>query len=88
METLNIPNILSHSECSKKDTRRINQRLRHAVNTAQPISIYVGTCPDYSNDGMKYTFKDIGNGVPLLTRKQLTQSEPLFETLACLWRAV
>jgi hypothetical protein len=80
--------ILPETEISKKDSRRLGQRLRHAHKTGEPVNLYVGTCPDYSHDGTQYTFESIGNGVPLLTQKQLRSSTGLFESLSRLWHTV
>jgi len=87
-ETISIVEILPDSECTKKDNRRINQRVRHAKETGKTINFYVGTCPDYSHDGQQYTFDSIGNDVPLLTEKQLSGNKPLFEALEYLWRTI
>lgn len=33
-----------------------------------PMKIYVGSCPDYSHEDGRYTHKDIGGGIPLLSQ--------------------
>lgn len=86
MET--IQQVLQSLDCSKKDKRKIGQRINHALKSEEPLEIFVGSCPDYSNDGNVYTFETIGDGVPLLSQRQLISSEALFASLNCLWRTV
>ena len=85
---INMAEILPNSECTKKDNRRINQRIKYAMEHGSPINFYVGTCPDYSNDESRYTFESIGNGVPLLTKKQIVANESLFNSMGYLWLTI
>jgi hypothetical protein len=78
--------ISNSCEISKKDKRRIKQRINYSKINLKPINFYVGTCPDYSNDGINYTFEKVGSNIPLLTKKQLEINKNLFEYLNCLWR--
>ena len=84
MET--IQELTAALESSKQDKRRIGQRIRHAIQGDQPLQLYIGSCPDYTNDGHQYTFEGIGSGVPLLSKKQLAANRGLVGALDCLWR--
>ncbi|HMS31085.1 MAG TPA: hypothetical protein PJ984_01680 [Candidatus Saccharibacteria bacterium] len=78
---------LSDDCISDKDVRRLTRRMEQA-DTENPLSIYIGSCPDYSNDGNTYTFEDVGGGVPLLTQLQIERNTALFRRMEYLWRPV
>lgn len=64
-----------------KSERRIFANYLATVSTNNPLTFYVGSCPDYAHNGQYYTHQGIGGNVPLLTLKHLASSKPLFEKL-------
>jgi hypothetical protein len=73
----------------KNDRKRVGRRVRKALNgTSGPLNVYIGTCPDYGNDGTNYTFNGIGEEVPLLTRQQIEANKPIFKRLESFWRPI
>ncbi|QQS39194.1 hypothetical protein IPM62_01095 [Candidatus Woesebacteria bacterium] len=64
----------------KKQQRLLGRHLMNVTHD-EPLKIYVGSCPDYSHDGGKYTHEGIGEGVPLLTKMHLTYEVSMLEAL-------
>ncbi len=52
---------------NKKQKKALSQSLQNAT-VGSPLTIYVGSCPDYSHNNGLYTHENVGSGVPLLTR--------------------
>ena len=51
------------------------------ASVGKPVRFFVGSCPDYSNNGEIYTHEDLGDGVPLLTRVHLQSDAGLLIAL-------
>lgn len=78
----------NREEISKNDKKRVAKRIGSAIRgTGGSLNIYIGSCPDYANDGKAYTFENVGTGVPLLTQRQLECNRTLFEELELFWRS-
>lgn len=64
-----------------KTQRRIFTNYLSNVNKDNPLTFYVGSCPDYTHDGEYYTHKGVGGDVPLLTIKHLASAKHFIEVL-------
>lgn len=51
------------------------------IEASNPLTFYVGSCPDYAHNGEYYTHQGIGDGVPLLTLKHLASAKPFIDVL-------
>lgn len=78
---------LNESQVSQKDIKRIEQRASGATGDV-PLRLFIGSCPDYTNDGTNYTFQGVSSGIPLLTSAQLKINQALFQRLEHLWRTI
>jgi len=65
---------------NKSERNILKQGLQRALE-GQVMTFYVGSCPDYSNDGVRYTHESLGDGVPLLTRHHIEVGTNLVEAL-------
>jgi len=65
---------------SKSERGVLKNYIKNATDR-KPIRFYVGSCPDYSHEGGKYTHKFLGSGVPLLTQCHLEVEERFFSVL-------
>lgn len=65
---------------NRSEINIFKQGLQRALN-GEEMMFYVGSCPDYSNDGKKYTHESLGDGVPLLTRHHLEVDVEVLEIL-------
>src|SRR3989344_6064845 len=64
----------------KEEKRNFRARFIKVVK-GKCLRFYVGSCPDYSHDGAKYTHECLGDGVPLLTRNHLEVNMELLRVL-------
>ncbi len=65
---------------NKSERNILKQGVGRAIG-GEPFSFFVGSCPDYSEDGEKYTHESLGDDVPLLTRHHLEVDQPLLSVL-------
>jgi len=77
-----------HGQITGRHINRLNKRIQFAQETGQPLEIYIGSCPDYTNNGRTYDFRSVNDGVPLLTVKQIGANCALFNQLEHLWRTI
>jgi len=65
---------------NKRETRRFRESVSEAT-TREPLTIYVGSCPDYAHKDGLYTHESLGGGVPLLTNYHLSYDQELINVL-------
>lgn len=58
----------------------LKRHLQHATQD-EPLTIYVGSCPDYSHKQGLYTHEALNGGVSLLTQTHLNENIELLEIL-------
>lgn len=51
------------------------------VVNGETLKIYVGSCPDYSHNGVRYTHQSLGDRIPLLTQYHLEADRSLLGVL-------
>lgn len=54
-----------------KSERRMLAAAFTLATPQKPVRFYVGSCPDYANNGSHYTHEGLGEGVPLLTQQHV-----------------
>lgn len=64
-----------------KTEKGILKRALVAASKDEPLSIYVGSCPDYSHCDGLYTHQSLGEGVPLLTQSHLRSDIRMLQVL-------
>ena len=60
--------------------RYLNAAIRKGLASGR-ISVYIGSCPDYSHVDGKYTHQSLGAGVPLLTERHLSNDTKFLNKL-------
>ncbi len=63
---------------NKTETRNLQNYFAKATDSV-PLTIYVGSCPDYSHSNGLYNHKSLGEDVPLLTCYHLQYADTLFK---------
>lgn len=54
-----------------KKQKKALSRVLESASIESPVTIYVGSCPDYSHENGLYTHQSVGGNVPLLTQVHL-----------------
>lgn len=65
---------------NKQQKKALSEVIRNAT-PASPVTIYVGSCPDYSHENGLYTHQGIGENVPLLSEVHINSDLSLLRTL-------
>lgn len=79
IQSLNeLPNI--ESPQNKQQKKALETSIRNAT-ADNPITVYVGSCPDYSHENGLYTHQGIGDNVPLLSQVHVNTDIDLLKTL-------